>query len=206
MFGGKTVKYIKFNKFKLMIMILIIFIFNMVNNIEWVIAATEELSHGGLKDWIYKIINFAILIFILSKFLAQPMKEYFHKRAEIIEKSLKEAAEAKEIAQKALEEVQKKLKLKDQEINNIITSAKQAGEVEKESLIEQGKQMSEKIKEQAKINIEMELQNAKANLRKEAAELAIQIAEKELKKHLSKDEHLKLIEDSIKRLENGNKK
>ncbi len=160
-----------------------------------------EHEGAGWKDWLWKIINFAVLVFILIKFLAKPMREYFQKRTEMIEKSLNEAREAKELAQKALQEVQEKLKLKDQEIERIVAAAKQSGETERDSLIEQGAQMSEKIKEQAKANIEMELKNAKAALRAEAAELAIKLAEKKLREELSEEDQLKLIEDSIKRLE-----
>jgi F-type H+-transporting ATPase subunit b len=163
-----------------------------------------EHHGGGVMEWVWKIVNFAILVFILVKFLAKPMREYFRKRTEVIDKSLKEATEAKELAQKALQEVQEKLRLKDQEVEKIISSAKASGEAEKERLIEEGKQMSEKIKEQAKTNIEMELQNAKAALRAEAAELALKIAEKKLKEELTEEKQKKLIEDSIKRFENGN--
>ncbi len=159
---------------------------------------------GGVMEWVWKVVNFAILVFILVKFLGKPMKEYFRKRTEAIDKSLKEATEAKELAQKALQEVQEKLRLKDQEIEKIVSSAKASGEAEKERLIEEGRQMSEKIKEQAKTNIEFELQNAKAALRAEAAELALKIAEKRLKEELTEEKQKKLIEDSIKRFENGN--
>ncbi|GBE01973.1 ATP synthase subunit b [bacterium BMS3Bbin06] len=169
-----------------------------------VVYAAEEgaSSHGGdWKEWLWRIVNFAILIFILVKFLSKPMKEYFRKRSEVIEQSLTEAREAKELAQKALKEVQEKLALRDQEIEKIIASARKSGESERDSLIEQGTRMSEKIKEQARANIELELKNAKAALRSEAAELAIKLAEKKLRENLTEEEQLKIIEESIRKLE-----
>ena len=169
-----------------------------------VVYAAEEgaSSHGGdWKEWLWRIVNFAILIFILVKFLSKPMKEYFRKRSEVIEQSLTEAREAKELAQKALKEVQEKLALRDQEIEKIIASTRKSGESERNSLIEQGTRMSEKIKEQARSNIELELKNAKAALRSEAAELAIKLAEKKLRENLTEEEQLKIIEESIRKLE-----
>ncbi len=169
-----------------------------------VVYAAEEGASGrggDWKEWLWRIVNFAILIFILVKFLSKPMKEYFRKRSEVIEQSLTEAREAKELAQKALKEVQEKLALRDQEIEKIIASARKSGESERDSLIEQGTRMSEKIKEQAKSNIELELKNAKAALRSEAAELAIKLAEKKLKENLTEEEQLKIIEESIRKLE-----
>ncbi len=171
-------------------------------------AAAVFASAGGggghapdWKDWLWKIINFAVLLFILVKFLAKPMKNYFRQRTELIEKSLAEAREAKELAQKALREVEEKLKLKDHEIERIVASARRSGEAERDSLVEQGMQMSEKIKEQARANIELELRNAKTALRAEAAELAVKLAEKRLREKLTEEDQLKLLEESIKRLE-----
>ncbi|HDH02230.1 MAG TPA: ATP synthase F0 subunit B [Nitrospirae bacterium] len=153
------------------------------------------------KDWLWKIINFVILIVILVKFLGKPMKNYFKQRTELIEKSLSEAREAKELAQKALKEVEEKLRLKDQEIERIIASARRSGESERDSLVEQGREMSEKIKQQARTNIELELKNAKAALRAEASDIAVKLAEKRLKEKLTEEEQLRLLEESIKRLE-----
>ncbi len=167
--------------------------------------AAEEASaeHQGTnwKEWLWKIINFAILVIVLVKFLGKPMREYFRKRTEIIQKSLDEAREAKELAQKALQEVQEKIKLKDEEIDRIIEAARASGVADRDELIKKGEEMSEKIKDQAKSNIEMELKNAKAKLRAEAAELAVKLAEKKIKEQLSEEEQLKLLEESIKRLE-----
>ncbi len=168
----------------------------------WAAEEAAGESHGGdWKEWLWKIINFAILVIILVKFLGKPMREYFRKRTEIIQKSLDEAREAKELAQKALSEVQEKIKLKDEEIEKIIEAARASGVADRDELIKKGEEMSQKIKEQAKSNIDMELKNAKAKLRAEAAELAIKLAEKRLREQLTEEEQLKLLEESIKRLE-----
>ncbi len=167
------------------------------------VFAAEGTGEGGSdwKGWLWKIVNFAILLFILVKYLTKPMKDYFRQRTELIEKSLSEAREAKELAQKAIKEVEEKLKLKDREIERIIDSAKQSGQAEHDSLIEQGKEMSEKIRQQARTNIEMELKNAKASLRAEASGLALKLAEKRLRERLTEEEQLRLLEESFRRLE-----
>ncbi|RMG73016.1 MAG: ATP synthase F0 subunit B [Nitrospirae bacterium] len=171
--------------------------------VVWANAEEAAAEHHGTdwKEWLWKIINFAILVVILVKFLGKPMREYFKKRTEVIEQSLNEAREAKELAQKALEEVREKIKLKDEEIDRIIEAARASGVADRDELIKKGEEMSEKIKEQAKSNIEMELKNAKAKLRAEAAELAVKLAEKKLKEKLTEEEQLRLLEESIKKLE-----
>ena len=62
------------------------------------------------------------------------IKGFFRKRTELIEQSLKEAREAKELAQKALAEVEGRLKTIDKEVEEIIASAKLSGENEKAGL------------------------------------------------------------------------
>lgn len=161
-----------------------------------------EAGHGGdLKDWAFKTINFAILVFILVKFLGKPIKNYLSQRKELIERSIKESQEAKELAQRALQEVEEKLKLKDKDIQDIIDSAKKIGEQEKLQIMQEADKMKEKILEQAKTNIEFEVKMAKDALRLEAAELAIQLSEQKLKDKISPEVQEKLLQESIKIIE-----
>lgn len=156
------------------------------------------------KDWLWPVVNFAVLVIVLYFFGRKPMAEYFKKRTELIEKSLKEASEAKELANKALIEVRAKLANTDHEIEGIIASARQAGEKEKESIIAEGERLKAKILEQAKANIDFELQKAKDKIKSEAALMALELAEKQMKDKLGQKEQEALIEDYIKRLEAKN--
>jgi F-type H+-transporting ATPase subunit b len=165
-------------------------------------AAAEGGEHGSsVMTWVWKFVNFAILVIVLVVFLRKPMTAYFKTRTELIEKSIKEASEAKALAEKALKEIEERLKLKDQEIEKIINTAMKAGEVEKGSLIEEGHKMSEKIMEQAKSNIAYELKKAKEQLKADASQLAIELAEKKLSQKLTEQDQLKILEESLKKLE-----
>lgn len=165
----------------------------------------EEAAHGGeWKEWLWRILNFGILVFILVKFLGKPLKEFLRKRTELIEKTLKEAKEAKELAEKALAEVEERLKLKDKEIEEILTHSRLSAGKEQDLLIKQGEQMKEKILEQARNNIDYELRLARESIKAEAAEIAIGLAEKKLKEKLTKEEQSRLIEESLKRMETRN--
>jgi F-type H+-transporting ATPase subunit b len=137
-------------------------------------------------------------------FAKKPFAEFLKKRTEAIEKTLKEAQEAKELAQKALAAVEERLKLKDAEIAEILSRSKRSAEREKELLLKQGEQMKEKILEQAKSNIEHELRLAKDSIKAEAAGIAVELAEKKIKERLTKEEQIRLIEESLKRMETRN--
>lgn len=158
----------------------------------------EEAAHVPIwKEYLWKVINFGILIFILFKFARKPFQNFLKQRTELIEKTLNEAREAKELARKALQEVEEKLKVKDQEMEKILSVAKRSGEEERERLTEEGDKLKEKILEQAKVNIEYEVKHAKEALKGEAVELAMELAEKKLKEKISKKEQEKLLEESL---------
>lgn len=149
------------------------------------------------KDYIWKVINFLILVIILFKFAKKPLQDFLRKRTEMIEKTLSEAKEAKAAALKALQEVEARLKSKDAEIEAILAASRKAGEQEREAIIADSERLRAKILEQAKTNIEFELKNAKAAIKAEAVELAMDLAEKKIKERITEEDQQKILEDSL---------
>ena len=167
--------------------------------------AGGEESASVLKAYLWPIINFLILVGVMVYALKKAdIKGFFKKRTELIEQSLREAREAKELAQKALSEVEERLKVKDSEIADIIAGAKLSGENEKARLMEEGDKLKTRILEQARTNIDYEVKRAKESIKQEAVEIAMELAEKKLKEKLSKEEQLKLLEESLAKIEGKN--
>ncbi|MFZ3123367.1 MAG: F0F1 ATP synthase subunit B [Thermodesulfovibrionales bacterium] len=164
----------------------------------------EEGASAIFKDYLWKIINFGILFFVLYKFGKKPLQSFLKQRTELIEKTLKEAQQAKELAQKALAAVEERLKARDRETVEIVSSAKESGEKEKARFIEEGNRMKEKILEQARTNIAYEVKRAKETIMEEAAAIAIELAEKKLKEKLTQEEQLRLLEESLAKIEGKN--
>jgi len=178
--------------------------------INFIFVSVALASSGGenytytWKDWLWPVVNFSILMFILIFFGKKPLGDFFKGRTALIEKSIKEAAEAKALAEKTLAEVKSRLSNTDAEIAKIVEAARKSGEKEKEAIIAEGEHMKEKILEQAKANIDFELQKAKESIKSEASLLALELAEKQLKEKLGQSEQETLIDDYIKRLEAKN--
>ncbi len=160
--------------------------------------------HYTWKDWLWPVVNFSILIIVLYFAGRKPFAAYFKGRTEMIEKSLKEASEARELAQKTLDEVRARHNNTEQEIEQILEAARKSGEKEKEAIIAEGERLKEKIVEQAKANIDFELQKAKETIKSDAALMALELAEKEIREKLGQKEQESLIDDYIKRLEAKN--
>jgi F-type H+-transporting ATPase subunit b len=160
----------------------------------------EAANAPWWKDYIWKIINFLLLVVILFKFAKKPMQNFFQKRTELIEKTLNEAKEARAASLKALQEVETRLKAKDAEIAAILAASKKSGEQERDTIISESDRLKAKILEQAKTNIEFELKSAKEAIKAEAVELAMELAEKKIKEKLTKEEQEKLLEDSLMKI------
>lgn len=195
------IQSLKSKKFIKIISVSLLCILNLVLTIA--VYASEEggEAHPSIfKDYLWKIINFGILAFILFKFGRKPLQSFLKQRAEMIEKTLKEAQQAKEAAQKALQEVEERMKTKDKEIEDILSASKRSGEEVRDSLIQQSDKLREKILEQARINIEYELKNAKEAIKAEAVEIAMELAEKKLKEKLTKEEQKRLLEESLAKI------
>ena len=91
-------------------------------------AEGGEAQESIFKAYLWPVINFLVLLAILVYgFKKADVKGYFKKRTALIEQTLNEAREAKELAQKALSEVEERLKVKDKEIEEIVASAKYSG-------------------------------------------------------------------------------
>jgi len=170
-----------------------------------VFAAEGGGEHGGsAMEWVWRLVNFGILVFVLVKFTGKPMKDYFQQRKALIEKSIQEAREAKELAAKALAEVEERLKLKDKEIETIKAASVSSGEREKIRLIEEGERLRTQILQQAKSNIDYEVKKAKDIIKAEAVEAAMQLAEEKIKSKMTKEDQDRLLQESLKLLEGKN--
>ena len=161
-----------------------------------------EHSPSMLQAYLWPVINFlvlvALVIFVVKK---ADLRGYFNKRTELIEQTLREAKEARVLAEKALAEVEERLKVKDKEIAEIVAYASQSGESEKARLVAEGEGMQAKILEQTKNNIDYEVKRAKETIKEEAVLIAMELAEKKLREKMTKDEQLRLLEESLAKIE-----
>ena len=169
------------------------------------LAAAGYASEGGegahvnhaalqMKDFGWRVLNFALLaamiIWGMKKFKVGALLK---DRQAGIEKALKEAVQAREAAEKKSAEYSEKLEKATKEIDEIYASIKKEGELEKERIIAEAKVGAEKIREQAEQTAAREVLKARAELRAEAARLAVQLAEQNLKQKVGSDDQNRLV-------------
>lgn len=153
-----------------------------------------------LKDFLYRVLNFSLVVAILVYFLRKPIKKGLASRREEIEKALAAAKQAKEEAEAKFAEYDRKLAQATEDIAEISDAIRREGELEKQKIIENANQMAIKIKQEAEKAAEMEVAKARKELQREAAQLAVSLAEEQLKKNFTKDDDTRLIDEYMQKV------
>jgi F-type H+-transporting ATPase subunit b len=157
-------------------------------------------GHGVMVDYAWRMLNFAVLAFILYKLTWKKIKEFFSGRRDGIQTALEEAVKAKEEAEKKYREYTERLEKATGEIEGISAMIKAQGATEKEKLIESARNTAEKMKEDSQARMDQEIKKAGSQLRLEAAQLAVQMAEDMLTRTIKKEDHEKMVKDSLDRM------
>jgi F-type H+-transporting ATPase subunit b len=189
------------NKIKYILPVILLFA------LSTVAFASSGGGEGGshIMPYVWMVVNFGILVALLIFGIKKAdIAGLLRARTEGIQKSVDDAREAKELAQKALAEVQERLKSKDNEIEELINASMRSGEKERDRLIEEGQRLSQALLEQTKTNIEFELKEAREAIKAEAVKLAMEIAEKKIKDKLDEGQQKKLLDEAMGRLEGKN--
>ncbi len=162
-------------------------------------AAHGAAEHGGhaaaqMKDFMWRCIDFLALVAILVWALKKAdVKGSLKARQSGIEKALQEAVTAREAAEKKMAEYEQKLAQANEEIDAISAAIREEGQKEKARIIAEATATAEKIKEQARNAADQEIVKARAELRAEAAKLAVQLAEQTLREKVEKSDQDRLV-------------
>jgi F-type H+-transporting ATPase subunit b len=169
----------------------------------WAFAAE---GHGGgsdggkLWDLVWRIINFLILAGFLVYLLRIPFKNFLNQRQQSIKESLEKAEEARQEAGKRAGEIDQKLAKASKEIEEIVKMLADQGDIEKKKILENARQEAERLKQQARFMADQEVKKARVMLRKEAVDLAANMAEALLKEKITDSDHKRLVEEYVEKV------
>ncbi len=149
----------------------------------------------GFELW--KFLNLAIFLSILTYLLKKPLSEAFKARREQIRSELIKAEAEKQAAMARLEETESKLAQLEAEKNAIIQSAKEEAAAEKKRLAEYAKAEIERLKRQREGDLDRIEKQTYAGLRRFSAEESIRLAEEKLRARIDGDQDARLVKASI---------
>lgn len=169
------------------------------------VAASGFASEGGggahhadsgaqLKDFGWRVLNFAVLAGIIGWALGKAnVRGSLADRQAQIEKSLKEAEQARTAAEAKLRDYGARLDQASGEIEEIRAAIVREAEQEKERIIAEAEQAAVKIAAQAALSAEQEIIKARGQLRAEAGRLAVELAGSRLSGAITKADHDRFV-------------
>lgn len=153
-----------------------------------------------LKDFLYRIFNFAIVVAILVYFVTKPIKKGLGGRSEEVARALAEAEQIKQQAEARFAEYDQKLAAADAEISQISAAIRREGELEKERILTSAREAAVKIEKEAEKAAALEVARARTALQAEAVKLAVDLAEQMLKKNFTSEDDTRLIDEYMQKV------
>lgn len=173
-------------------------------SIEGALASSEGGHDAEPKGWVetdtYRVMNFAVLIIALFLVLRKPVSQALSGRIQGIKDQLEALEAQKAAAEKSLSEYKEKLALLDKEAEQLVDEYIRQGKDAKARILKEAESMAEKLKEQARKNIEHEFDQAKATLQAEIVEKALMKAEQIIREKITADDQDKLVDEYLEKV------
>jgi F-type H+-transporting ATPase subunit b len=158
------------------------------------LLAASESGGGGLGEMIARLLNFAILVGVLAYFLKSPIAGYLASRSGQIRQDLVMAAEMKATATAQLAEIEKKMQALPGELDALKAQGAEDVRAEKARIASAAAAERERLIEQTRREIAMRLRIARRELTEHVAQLAVNIAERRIRRTITPDDQLRLLD------------
>ncbi len=150
------------------------------------------------KLFIAQLINFAVVLFILWKWVFTPVAKKLQERTDRIEKAMNDADRVAKEKAEFEKWRQEQMGQARQEASVIITKAEvDAGKV-KDDMLRQAKQEQQKLTDQAKKQMAREKEQTMNSAKSELADLITNATEKILRHKLDDKKDAELVKESLK--------
>ncbi len=158
-------------------------------------AVESEAPHEeSLLRTAARFANFAILVGVLAYFLKAPIAAYLVTRGTRIREALVTAAETREAATAQLAEIARKLQTLPAELEALKAQGAQDVIAEQARITQVAAVERERLLEQTRREIATRLRLARRELTAHAADLAIKIAEERIRRSITPDDQLRLVD------------
>ncbi len=151
----------------------------------------------NLPVLVAQIVNFLVLLLVLYLVAYKPILRMLDERSRRIREGLSAAEQSKERATEANREAQEQIEAARREGQAIVAQAQQVSARIQAEGRQQAQTQAEALLERARGEIQLERDNAIAELRREFADLTVTAAEKVIGQSLDRAAHRRLIDQTL---------
>jgi F-type H+-transporting ATPase subunit b len=152
-------------------------------------TAEEENEHYIGWKWL----NFAILVFVLGYLISKSAPAFFRSRSEEIQRDLAEASKLRQEAEARAARIEVRMASLDREIQHVRQEAQSEMSKERERIIKDTDQQMARMRAHAEQDIEALSKHATQQLRAQAAELAVNLAEQRIRSKMTNQQESDLV-------------
>jgi F-type H+-transporting ATPase subunit b len=162
----------------------------------------EVIEHFGINPILIaaQIVNFLIILYILKRFLYKPIFAVFKKREQTIKEGMAKAEESKKVLDQALTKEKKIIKDAQDTAKKIIQDARDQAQLLSKGIEEKTKKQSDRMIEDAKVQIELETKKAELSLNKHVSDLSVKFLKKSLPDVFTAKEQTEIVSRAVKEL------
>jgi len=151
--------------------------------------------------FVQQLVNFGILLAILTYVLYKPVSKYMQDRQQRIENELKDANARQEEIKELQSKSESLLEDARNEARKLLDDASRHAEEMKASILEEARQEADKIRERTLDELEAEKQQVWRELREQAADLSVTLAGKVLDGNIDPQNHRHLVDKFLHQLD-----
>ena len=153
-----------------------------------------------LLDMVARLVNFGILAGSLWYLLKSPIRGYLDDRGKQIRSDLVNAADTKQQAAAQIEEIDRKMKALPAELEALRTQGAHEIAAEEERIRAAAAAERDRLLEQARRDIDLQVKVAERALVAHAAELAVGVASDRIKKQITDEDQQRLVDRYVGQL------
>ncbi|MDQ3864482.1 MAG: F0F1 ATP synthase subunit B [Actinomycetota bacterium] len=158
-----------------------------------------DLPNTSLIFW--EIISFAVLLFLLVRYVYPPIRRQIRERQSQIQRSIDEAEKTRAEARELLAEYRRQIEEARGEGRRILDEARKQAEAQRERIKREAREEGDRIIQRAREEIDRERESAVREVRSEVADMVVQATEQVLGRSIDRDEHERLIAQALDNLE-----
>ena len=147
------------------------------------------------------VVNAAILLIALYFLLYKPVRKYMNARTEGVEKGLQDVLDAQEKVRQEQTKARADVEAARQQAADVIAQSVSQAQEQAQQILEDAHGSAEQTIRRARTESEFLRRNARNEMRDEVADLSIALASKILQREVKQDDHAKLVDDFLKKVE-----
>jgi len=170
--------------------------------------ATEGAGHGESHGpsgmtLVWQGVNLLILIGVIVYFGRGPVRDYFAARRREIGENLDRAAALLGEAEAKVRDWERRMTQLDAEVGEIRRSTRERAEAESQRILADAEASAARIRSDATTAVDQELRRARASLRAEATQLAVDLAADLLRENVGEPDRKRLVDEFIAQVESA---